>query len=68
MNSNAYPIKEEWENHYHTLEWIRKSDITNMWGAASFLAEAENIDNNLAKEILVNWISNYTELKNRYNW
>ena len=68
MNNNVYPIKEEWENYYHTLESIRKSNITNMWGAASFLAEAEHINNNLAKEILVNWISNYTELKNRYNW
>lgn len=68
MNNNAYPIREEWENYYHTLELIRKSDVTNMWGAAPFLAEVEHINNNLAKEILVSWISNYTELKNKYKW
>lgn len=64
-----YPIKEEWVEYYKTLEAIRRTGATNMWGASPYLqacypkmTEAE------ADEILCNWISNYNELNQRFGW
>jgi len=68
MEENKYPIKDEWEQYYNTLEAIRKSGITNMYGAAPYLAMAEDIDERLAGEILINWMHNYSELSKIYNW
>ena len=62
------PIKPEWEKYYKTLERIRKSGITNMWGAASYLARLENIDEKLASKVLINWIQNYDELNKKFGW
>ena len=33
MSEEKYPIREDWEDYYNTLEDIRQSGITNMWGA-----------------------------------
>ena len=63
-----YPIKEEWNNYYETLELIRKSGITNMFGAAPYLAEYCNISVELAKDVLLSWIENYNELSKKYSW
>ena len=64
-----YPIKEEWEEYYKTLEAIRRTGYCNMWGAVPYLrgcyskmSEAE------AKEILCNWIHNYSALNEKYGW
>lgn len=63
-----YPIKEEWNNYYETLEVIRQSGITNMWMADHYLAEYCNIDLKLAKDILLSWIDNYDELNKKFSW
>ena len=63
-----YPIKEEWNNYYKTLEVIRQSGITNMFGAAPYLAEYCNIDLELAKDILCSWIDNYDALSKKFSW
>ena len=63
-----YPIKEEWNDYYQTLENIRQSGITNMWGAAPYLADYENISKSLAKEVLLSWIDNYDELCEKFSW
>lgn len=34
-----YPIKEEWNTYYETLELIRQFGITNMFNAAPYLAK-----------------------------
>jgi hypothetical protein len=68
MEENKYPIKKEWEEYYNTLEAIRKSGITNMFGAAPYLARIENIDERLARDVLLNWMQNYNELSKIYNW
>jgi len=65
---NTKPIKPEWNKYYNTLERIRKSGITNMWGAGPYLARFENIEEKLADEILLNWIHNYTELNKQFGW
>ena len=63
-----YPIKEEWDTYYETLEVIRQSGITNMWGAGPYLEEYCNIDLKLAKDVLLSWIENYGELSKKFSW
>lgn len=65
---NKYPIKDEWNDYYETLERIRRSGITNMWSAAPYLADYEDISKTLAREVLLSWIENYDELCKRYSW
>lgn len=60
------PINEEWKEYYILLEGIRKSGITNMWGASPYLAELAGIDHKLAQKILCSWIEHYSELKKLY--
>lgn len=63
-----YSIKEEWEHYYKALELIRESGITNMWGAAPYLAKYCNISVELATDILLSWIENYSELSKKFSW
>lgn len=67
--SKNYPIKEEWVEYYKTLEAIRRSGVTNMWGAAPYLKACyPKMSETESNEILCNWISNYNELNQRFGW
>ena len=59
-----YQINKEHINYYKTLEAIRRSGVCNMWGAAPYLAEMEDISEEKAEEVLLEWINNYNEIKN----
>lgn len=59
-----YQINKEHIGYYKTLERIRRSGICNMWGAAPYLAEMEDISEEKAEEVLLEWINNYNEIKN----
>lgn len=62
-------IKEEWEQYYKTLEAIRQSGVTNMFGAAPYLREfCPELSRDEANQILCNWMKNYSELCTKYNW
>lgn len=63
-----YSINDEWDHYYKALELIRKSGITNMWGAAPYLAKYCNISVELASDILLSWIENYSELSKKFSW
>lgn len=65
---NKHPINDEWNDYYKTLEYIRRSGITNMWGAAPYLAKFYTISVELAKDILLSWIDNYDELSKKFSW
>ena len=65
---SKYPINDEWSIYYQTLEHIRRSGITDMWYADTYLAKYCNIDLKLAKDILCSWIDNYDELNKKYLW
>lgn len=65
---SKYPINDEWSIYYQTLEYIRRSGITNMWGAAPYLAEYRDIPKTLASEVLLSWIENYDELSKKFSW
>lgn len=68
-DNEKYPIKEEWECYYQMLEAIRKSGVTNMFGAAPYLREfCPELSREESNKILSNWMSNYDELNKKYNW
>ena len=68
MEKKETTIKKEWYEYYEMLETIRQSGITNMFGAAPYLAEYCDIDIKLAREVLFNWMKNYTELNKIFGW
>lgn len=69
MENEKYPIKEEWEAYYNILEGIRRSGITNMFGAAPYLREFyPELSRAESNEILGNWMHNYDQLSKKYGW
>ena len=69
MEENKYPIKDEWEEYYKVLEGIRRTGVVNMFGAAPYLKEfCPELSEKEARDILINWMENYTELNNRFGW
>lgn len=45
--------------YWNYLEKLRRSGITNMYGAAPYLAEEFNLNLNDARDILLDWMYNY---------
>lgn len=69
MKNEKYPIREEWEEYYKVLEGIRRTGVCNMFGAAPYLCEfCPELSEKLAQAILVNWMSNYDKLNEKYGW
>ena len=64
-----YTIREDWEDYYKTLEAIRRTGTTNMWGAGIYLKECyPNLTEEETEVILLSWIRNYHELDVKYGW
>ena len=61
-------IRKDWYEYYQALENIRVSGIVNMFGAAPYLAECCGIDEELARQVLLSWMHNYSELSERFKW
>lgn len=70
MENNKYPIREDWEDYYKTLEAIRRTGVVNMWGATPYLRECypDELTLDQAKEVLLSWIENYKELNEKFGW
>lgn len=69
MENKKHPIREDWIDYYRILEGIRQSGITNMFGAAPYLKEfCPELSHDEAKEILLSWMTNYSELSKRFGW
>lgn len=45
--------------YWNYLEKLRRSGITNMYGAAPYLAEEFGLNLDEAKNILIDWMKNY---------
>lgn len=55
--------------YFNYLEDLRKSGVTNMFGATPYLeAEFEELSHAEAVEILKEWMKNYNELSIRLGW
>ena len=66
---DKYPIREDWEDYYKTLEAIRRTGVCNMWGASVYLKECyPGMSDKESQEILCNWITNYNKLNEKYGW
>ena len=69
MSEKTYPIREDWEDYYKTLEAIRRTGVCNMWGASVYLKECyPGMSEAESTEILCNWITNYDALNEKYGW
>ena len=63
-----HQINNDWNEYYEVLEQIRQDGSTNMWGANTELASRCHISQDLAKKVLLSWISNYDTLKKHFGW
>lgn len=61
-------MDESRKEYYEFLEELRKSGVTNMWGAAPFLEAEFDISSQEARDILLDWIKNYSELAKEFGW
>ena len=52
-------MNKNWINYYIYLETLRRSGVTNMYGAAIYLQEHFDMDYSLAVIILGNWMDYY---------
>lgn len=52
-------IIEEYREEFIYLENLRKSGVTNMYGASPYLADEFGYTRREATEILILWIENY---------
>lgn len=67
---DKYPIKEEHYKYYDYLEKLRRSGVTNMWGATPYLKQAfsAELTGEEASQILCAWINHYDELNKLRGW
>lgn len=56
-------ITKEYAEYYSYLNNLRASGITNMYGAAPYLANEFGITKDKARKILSSWMENYDEVK-----
>ncbi len=68
-NKETHPLVEEWMEYYKTLEGIRRCGVVNMWGASPVLRECyPEMTEQLSRDVLLSWITNYNELNERFGW
>jgi len=56
-------VTKKYKDEFIFLENLRQSGITNMYGAAPYLAKAFGISLVSSRKILIIWMDNYSELK-----
>ena len=47
------------KEYFIYLEQLRRSGVTNMFGAAPYLADEFGLEMGVARNILVSWMENY---------
>ena len=50
------------QEHRDYLEWLRQSGVTNMWGAAPYVAAEFDLTHKQAADVLVQWIKSFDEV------
>lgn len=56
-------MKEEQIKYYKYLEMLRRSGVTNMYGARPYLEKEFNLTKKQSSEILIDWMYNYNEIE-----
>lgn len=59
---------KKYGKYFEFLESLRRSGVTNMYGATPYLIEAFNLRKDIAHLVLSTWIRKYNELSEYYNW
>lgn len=54
---NDYEAKRQ--HYWNYLEKLRRSGVTNMFGAVPYLVEEFGLDRDEAEKILIEWMENY---------
>ncbi|HET6495147.1 MAG TPA: hypothetical protein VFH61_07270 [Thermoleophilia bacterium] len=49
--------------YYEYLVRLRDSGVTNMWGAAPYLAREHGLSEKLAGQVLVDWIESFSDAR-----
>ena len=52
-------VQTEMQEYYSYLEELRKSGVTNMFGAGPYLQEEFGLDKRTAREVLMSWMGSY---------
>lgn len=60
MMEGKYLMPEEYDIY---LEGLRRSGVTNMFGASKYLEYEFELDNQDAREILASWMKNYEHIE-----
>tara|TARA_R100001230_G_C5560463_1_gene85217 strand:+ start:205 stop:411 length:207 start_codon:yes stop_codon:yes gene_type:complete len=53
---------EEELEMFEWLEMLRQSGVVNMFGASPYLADAFDLDEREARDVLLKWMDNYEDL------
>ena len=56
---NLYKDESEKWGYWNFLELLRRSGVTNMFGATPYLQESFDLDKTKARNILADWMKNY---------
>lgn len=54
-------MNESYQEYFDYLVELRDSGVTNMWGAAPFLAERFGLSGQEASKVLVDWIESFNK-------
>lgn len=60
--------QEKYEKEFQYLERLRKSGVTNMFGAGVYLENEFGYDRAISRNILLEWMRRYDELSKKYKW
>lgn len=63
----VHPINRQWDDHYRTLEMLRKSGVPKELAGSYFIADS-GISEPVAREIFYSWRDNYDELAHIFRW
>jgi hypothetical protein len=64
---NKPGINREWDEHYKTLEYIRRSGVSP-WLAGGYFVADSGLPEELAQKIWFSWIENYDTLADKFGW
>lgn len=59
VSARTRTVSNMTQEHYDYLIELRDSGVTNMWGAAPYLAQRFDLSEQEAKDILLEWIDSF---------
>jgi len=63
--SETVTAAKKYTEEFSYLDHLRRSGVTNMFGAGEYLQRDFNMNRHEAKEVLMAWMNNYENLRYR---